>query len=148
MTTVLWAVDVLLGLWAVVATILATRRKVAWLNAVSARNVAYDARNAAEDRAFTAITRAQSSDVHAELLALSVMPLIEKTDWMTGRWNGQFERLVEFEKIRNDKVDTARRHLWTLPVIQDTIAREGVAPHIDVKATTPEDRAKKTRPPE
>ncbi|MFE4681578.1 hypothetical protein ACFRNJ_12170 [Streptomyces sp. NPDC056721] len=47
-----------------------------------------------------------------------VAPLIAKTDWMTGRWHGQFQALVHLENKRNTAVDTARRALGDIPMIK------------------------------
>jgi chromosome segregation ATPase len=47
-----------------------------------------------------------------------VSPLIAKTDWMTGRWHGQFQTLVHLENKRNAAVDTARRALGDIPMIK------------------------------
>jgi hypothetical protein len=50
-----------------------------------------------------------------------VTPLIEKTDWMTGAWKGQFNALVHLENKRNTTVDNARKALWEIPLVRDHI---------------------------
>lgn len=54
-----------------------------------------------------------------ERLVVAVTPLIEKTDWMTGRWGGQFNTLVAMEGARNAQVDATRRALWEIPLLAD-----------------------------
>jgi hypothetical protein len=46
-----------------------------------------------------------------------VTPLIEQTDWMTGRWHGQFHALQSMEAKRNERVVAARRALWDIPMV-------------------------------
>jgi predicted PurR-regulated permease PerM len=54
-------------------------------------------------------------------LVQKVTPLIEQTDWMTGRWNGQFNTLVGLENKRNAAVVEARRSLWSIPLVANHI---------------------------
>lgn len=54
-------------------------------------------------------------------LVQGVMILIEKTDWMTGRWGGRFNELVALEKQRNAAVDLVRKRLWDVPEIHEYI---------------------------
>jgi hypothetical protein len=72
-----------------------------------------------------AIERQRLKETEEQALALvaKVTPLIEKTDWMTGRWQGQFSTLVHLENKRNIKVDTARRAIWEIPIVRDHIER-------------------------
>lgn len=50
--------------------------------------------------------------------AAKMSPLIAKTDWMTGRWGGQFDTLVRLENQRNADVDTARKALYEIPMVK------------------------------
>ncbi|MFJ6508632.1 hypothetical protein [Streptomyces sp. NPDC091879] len=67
--------------------------------------------------------RLKETEEQALALVDKVTPLIEKTDWMTGRWQGQFSTLVHLENKRNAKVDTARRAIWEIPIVRDHIER-------------------------
>jgi hypothetical protein len=66
-------------------------------------------------------TRRLSTEDQALQLVEKVTPLIEKTDWMTGRWSGQFSTLLRMENDRNDLVDNARRSIWSIPLVADHI---------------------------
>jgi hypothetical protein len=61
------------------------------------------------------------TEYHANELVDVVTPLIEKTDWMTGRWGGQFATLVRMEDARNTIVDSARKAIWEIPIVADHI---------------------------
>lgn len=74
--------------------------------------------------------RADAKSVEA---FLAVVPLIEKSDWMTGRWKGQFLQLVELETIRNNAVDKARRVLWEIPAVKAHIRDNSVATSLKVR---------------
>jgi hypothetical protein len=63
--------------------------------------------------------RAATADATARRVALAVAPLVEKTDWMTGRWGGKFQQLVAMENARNAKVDVVRGHLMNLPEVRE-----------------------------
>lgn len=52
-------------------------------------------------------------------LVEKVVPLIEQTDWMTGRWHGQFNTLQRLESNRNAAVVAARRALWSIPLVAE-----------------------------
>jgi hypothetical protein len=67
--------------------------------------------------------RLRETEKQATELVGKVTPLIEKTDWMTGRWNGQFDTLVRLENQRNAAVDTARQAIWEIPIVRDHIAK-------------------------
>lgn len=54
----------------------------------------------------------------ADRVVLAVTPLIEKTDWMTGRWGGQFQSLVAMEAKRNTAVETVRKELSSIPHVE------------------------------
>ncbi|MGW0626193.1 hypothetical protein [Streptomyces sp. NPDC002758] len=63
--------------------------------------------------------RRRRTEKQALALVEKVTPLIEQTDWMTGRWHGQYNTLVRLEADRNAAVVTARRALWTIPLVAD-----------------------------
>jgi ABC-type lipoprotein release transport system permease subunit len=50
---------------------------------------------------------------------VAIAPLLEKTDWMSGRWNGQFGALVQKENYRNNAVDRVRKALIDSPGVSD-----------------------------
>lgn len=54
-------------------------------------------------------------------LVNKVTPLVEKTDWMTGRWGGQFDTLVAMENKRNLRVEEARKAIWAIPLVSDFV---------------------------
>lgn len=56
-------------------------------------------------------------------LVEKVAPLIEQTDWMTGRWHGQFNTLVRLENKRNEAATAARRALWDIPLVADHLKK-------------------------
>lgn len=62
---------------------------------------------------------------HAETLLIHMAPLVEKTDWMTGRWHGKFEQLVQMENRRNDAAEHIRNALLAMPGIRDFTKRHG-----------------------
>jgi hypothetical protein len=66
--------------------------------------------------------RRRRTEKQALALVEKVTPLIEQTDWMTGRWHGQFNTLQRLEANRNVKVVEARRALWDIPLVRDHIA--------------------------
>jgi hypothetical protein len=61
---------------------------------------------------------AAANDAEAKVFALQMAPLLEQTDWMTGRWGGQFNTLVAMENSRNEKVRNARRAFNEIPLVQ------------------------------
>jgi hypothetical protein len=68
-------------------------------------------RRAVEER----LTR---TELRVQEFAAKMAPLIAKTDWMTGRWGGQFATLVRLEEQRNLDVDNARKALFEIPMIK------------------------------
>lgn len=68
---------------------------------------------------FAATERVEKTDAQMVELVVAVTPLIEKTDWMTGRWNGQFNTLVSMEQSRNAQVEKVRKALWKIPVVAE-----------------------------
>lgn len=58
------------------------------------------------------------NEAEAKVLALAVTPLLEQTDWMTGRWGGKFDQLVALENARNANVRNARRAFNEIPLVQ------------------------------
>lgn len=65
-------------------------------------------------------------------LATAVTPLLEQTDWMTGRWGGQFQTLQALEDRRNRDVENARRALMnsfavaSVPLADKTVTLRGL----------------------
>ena len=55
-------------------------------------------------------------------LLLNLTPLIEQTDWMTGRWGGQFQTLVALENKRNTAVREVRKSLMDIPAVKHLVA--------------------------
>ena len=52
-------------------------------------------------------------------ILITMTPLLEQTDWMTGRWGGQFQTLVSMENRRNTAARNIRTKLFELPAIKD-----------------------------
>ncbi|MER5754332.1 hypothetical protein [Streptomyces sp. NPDC002088] len=65
--------------------------------------------------------RRRRTEKQALALVEKVTPLIEQTDWITGRWNGQYNTLVRMEMERNFAVVEARRAMWDIPLVADHI---------------------------
>ena len=63
--------------------------------------------------------RVRKTDDSAAKIVRAVLPLVEKTDWMTGRWAGQFQTLVRLEEERNRQVERVQREIMALPAAQD-----------------------------
>ncbi len=61
---------------------------------------------------------ASVTDAEAKVFALQMAPLLEQTDWMTGRWGGKFQQLVALENARNANVRNARRAFNEIPLVQ------------------------------
>jgi hypothetical protein len=80
--------------------------------------------------------RRWSTEDQARNLIDKVTPLIAQTDWMTGRWKGQFETLQRMEKRRNEQVVAARRALWTIPLMVEYIRDNTLATTIEVEDQT------------
>ncbi len=67
-------------------------------------------------------------------LVIVVAPLLEQTDWMTGRWAGQFDTLVKMEQERNRRVVAARQAMNDhLPIVREATVR-GMTGGFDVSA--------------
>lgn len=64
-------------------------------------------------------TRLVTTEQRTDRVLLALAPLVEKTDWMTGRWSGQFATLQSLEKKRNGAVDRVRRDLMSIPKIKE-----------------------------
>lgn len=84
-----------------------------------------------ETKALHAITGRARDKAEAEVrrldgemtrLLLNLQPLIEKTDWMTGRWAGQFQTLVSLESKRNAAVEAVRHALMDIPSVKHLVA--------------------------
>lgn len=85
--------------------------------------------------------RVEVTDRQMVELVEAVTPLIEKSDWMTGRWHGQFNTLVSMENQRNDRVEAARRALWKIPVVADATRTVPLLPSLNLLGKTVEDRS-------
>jgi hypothetical protein len=72
-----------------------------------------------EEKAFWAGTYHQQVK-NIETFVSAVLPLLEKTDWMTGRWNGQFDTLKRLENTRNGAVARATSAFARLPAVEAT----------------------------
>ena len=53
-----------------------------------------------------------------------IEPLLEKTDWMTGRWGGQFNVLVRMEERRNKIIDDIRRYVMGTYPVESLVAED------------------------
>jgi hypothetical protein len=67
--------------------------------------------------------RRRKTEKQALLLVEKVTPLLAQSDWMTGRWHGQFNTLQRLEAKRNEVVVQARRALWDIPLVADHIKK-------------------------
>lgn len=63
--------------------------------------------------------RESTTNRHVEEIFLSLSPLLEQTDWMTGRWGGQFETLARMERSRNSAAVDIRSKLFALPFLKE-----------------------------
>ena len=84
-----------------------------------ARVAAVEALDAEIQEHLDTAARLFRTERQVEALVEAVVPLIEKSDWMTGRWGGQFNTLVAMENERNARVDKARRAIWAIPIVDD-----------------------------
>jgi hypothetical protein len=75
------------------------------------------------DELAVAHRRRQKVEEQSLRLVEKVTPLIEQTDWMTGRWHGQFHLLQKKESDRNAAVVSARRALWDIPLVADHLKK-------------------------
>lgn len=60
----------------------------------------------------------RATQIAANDIVLAAAPLVEKTDWMTGRWGGQFQTLVRMESKRNQSVEKVRKAMFDIPHVQ------------------------------
>jgi hypothetical protein len=67
--------------------------------------------------------RRHKTEKQALRLVEKVTPLLAQSDWMTGRWHGQFSTLQRLEADRNTAVVQARRALWDIPLVADHIKK-------------------------
>jgi hypothetical protein len=65
-----------------------------------------------------ASAREWTTNQRVEHIFTSLSPLLEQTDWMTGRWAGQFQTLVSMEKDRNAAAVAIRVQLMALPFLK------------------------------
>ncbi len=81
------------------------------------------------------------TELRVQDYVVKTAPLIAKTDWMTGRWGGQFNTLVNLENQRNRDVEAARKALYELPLVKREARRNpyGFAQPIQVQPYTPKD---------
>ena len=63
--------------------------------------------------------RESTTNHQVEEIIMSLSPLLEQTDWMTGRWGGQFQTLVSMENARNRAAVGIRSKLFALPFMKD-----------------------------
>lgn len=63
--------------------------------------------------------RLEATEAGSADLVTALLPLLEKTDWMTGRWGGQFNTLVRLENTRNTHVEALRRAVSRLPAVAE-----------------------------
>jgi len=62
----------------------------------------------------------QSETNHAVgRIFILLSPLLEQTDWMTGRWGGRLGELISLEKARNATTVAIRARLFSTPFMQD-----------------------------
>ena len=54
-------------------------------------------------------------------------PLLEQTDWMTGRWGGRFGELVHLENARNRAAVDIRSKLFALPFMKEYVSENTAA---------------------
>jgi hypothetical protein len=66
-------------------------------------------------------TREWETNQQVEKVFMSLSPVLSQTDWMTGRWGGQFEALVSMEKARNEEVKAIRSTLMALPFLDEYV---------------------------
>lgn len=59
-------------------------------------------------------------------VVLAITPVIEQTDWMTGRWHGNFAGLQAAERRRNAAVVDVRRAMTRIPLVRDAANRNKV----------------------
>lgn len=88
--------------------------------------------SAAEWRATSAEAEARDLDYQLATVLTKVAPLIEKTDWMTGRWGGKFDQLVAMENKRNNTIDIVRRALMNTPSVRKAVVQDGVLDKIGI----------------
>lgn len=72
-----------------------------------------------EDLLLAATARTHKTDDDVAALIEGISPLVEKTDWMTGRWGGQFATLTAMENARNAQVDLVRTIIMNTPLVKE-----------------------------
>jgi hypothetical protein len=70
--------------------------------------------------------REWTTNQRMEKVLVSLSPLLEQTDWMTGRWGGQFQTLVSMEKTRNATAVAIRTQLMSLPFIKEYVSENAL----------------------
>ena len=74
-----------------------------------------------------AAVRESTTNHQVEEIVMSLTPLLEQTDWMTGRWGGQFQTLVSMENARNRAAVDIRSKLFALPFMKDYLSENKMA---------------------
>jgi hypothetical protein len=75
----------------------------------------------------TAAYRESVTNIRVEKILIMLSPLLEQTDWMTGRWGGQFQTLVSMENARNRAAVDIRSKLFALPFMKDYLSENKMA---------------------
>jgi len=75
----------------------------------------------------TAAYRESVTNIRVEKILIMLSPLLEQTDWMTGRWGGQFQTLVSMENVRNRAAVDIRSKLFALPFMKDYLSENKMA---------------------
>jgi len=63
----------------------------------------------------TAAYRESTTNHKVEEVFLALAPILEQTDWMTGRWGGRLGELIGLEKARNATTVAVRARLLSTP---------------------------------
>jgi len=74
-----------------------------------------------------AAVRESATNRGVEDVLISLSPLLEQTDWMTGRWGGQFQTLVSMENARNRAAVSIRSKLFAMPFMKDFFSENKAA---------------------
>jgi len=75
----------------------------------------------------TAAYRESVTNIRVEKILILLSPLLEQTDWMTGRWGGQFQTLVSMENARNRAAVDIRSKLFALPFMKEYLSGNKMA---------------------
>ena len=83
-----------------------------------------------------AAVRESTTNHQVEEIVMSLTPLLEQTDWMTGRWGGQFQTLVSMENARNRAAVGIRSKLFAMPFMKDFFSENKAALFTGVAKST------------